>query len=593
MARRIVAYTSRWPRRWRVLFGLVIAVGTVMYLMRPLQAVHDTGLFQLDGDAAFGTNTAGTPTAINDWDNVCYTVATRPTAQGGLGLSANDAAAKCGINTGVASSATAASWVEEPNPASTIFTGGGSKDPEDISKWLWKDDQNNPPDKDNLVHAYAVRYSIDANPNCPAGSNPSGKCEVIYFGSDRFDNSGDAQQAFWFLQNKVTLSDVKSGGGFKFTGVHKLGDLLVISDFSNGGTVSTITVYKWDPACTADGKPDLSCKAANLRLLQDLQGAPAKCTTAQNTDIACGLVNPSPITMPFTFVDKTNTPDNGALNGEFYEAGINLSQLNLGGECFSTVVSETRSSTSPTATLKDFVVGQFAVCAAGLSTTPSATAVAPGVSVTDTATVLGTGSSNPPTPTGNVTFFLCGPMASGLCTPGATGETNLGSVALSGTGALATAVSAAVNTAQNPLAVGRYCFRAEWPGDANYPGTQVHTGTADSECFVVTVISTATTSAQTWLPNDSGTVTAATATALNGTLSFTLYEGGTCSGTVLRTAQTFTLSAAASPQTRSTTNTTVSVETSKTVSWLVVWDSTDPGVGDSSHCETTALTITN
>ena len=37
------------------------------------------------------------------------------------------------------------------------------------------------------------------------------------------------------------------GGGTGFTGVHENGDLLVISDFSNGGTTSTITVYKWDP----------------------------------------------------------------------------------------------------------------------------------------------------------------------------------------------------------------------------------------------------------------------------------------------------------------------------------------------------------
>ena len=34
-----------------------------------------------------------------------------------------------------------------------------------------------------------------------------------------------------------------SGGGNKFTGVHENGDLLVISDFSNGGTTSTIKVY--------------------------------------------------------------------------------------------------------------------------------------------------------------------------------------------------------------------------------------------------------------------------------------------------------------------------------------------------------------
>jgi hypothetical protein len=42
-----------------------------------------------------------------------------------------------------------------------------------------------------------------------------------------------------------------------------------------------------------------------------------------------------------------------------------------------------------------------------------------------------------------------------------------------------------VNTAQNPLLPGRYCFRAEWPGDSNYAGPLSHAGTGNSECFIV------------------------------------------------------------------------------------------------------------
>ena len=45
---------------------------------------------------------------------------------------------------------------------------------------------------------------------------------------------------------------------------------------------------------------------------------------------------------------------------EFFEGGVNLSELGLGNECFSSVASETRSSTSTTAVLKDFVLGQLA-----------------------------------------------------------------------------------------------------------------------------------------------------------------------------------------------------------------------------------------
>ena len=41
--------------------------------------------------------------------------------------------------------------------------------------------------------------------------------------------------------------------------------------------------------------------------------------------------------MPWPFTDKSGTPTNQALNGEFYEGGINLSSLGLGSECFASI----------------------------------------------------------------------------------------------------------------------------------------------------------------------------------------------------------------------------------------------------------------
>ena len=49
-----------------------------------------------------------------------------------------------------------------------------------------------------------------------------------------------------------------------------------------------------------------------------------------------------------TFTDKSGNTT--YLQGEFYEGGVNLSLLGLAGECFASVASETRSSTSTTAT---------------------------------------------------------------------------------------------------------------------------------------------------------------------------------------------------------------------------------------------------
>jgi hypothetical protein len=178
-------------------------------------------------------------------------------------------------------------------------------------------------------------------------------------------------------------------------------------------------------------------------------------------------------------------------------------------------------------------------------------------------------------------------IISGTCD---TGGTDLGSVNLSSDGNPSTFTSSATSSSFTPSTVGRYCFRGEYSGSTSYDPSSDH---GLNECFTVSDTST-TTSAQTWLPNDSGTVSSANGALIKGTLSFTLYDNGTCDGNVLRSAETFTLSGANASETRSTTNTTVSVSTSSTVSWLVQF-TPDPssGVSGSSHCESTALTITN
>src|SRR5438094_9100443 len=348
MARSTGATGIRRIRRSLVL-PLVAAMVLTLLIPYAAQAVHDTGIFQLDGDAQTSTNTAGTPAALDDWDKVCNQV-----TGGGL--------AGCGT-TAVTSGATAVSWSAEPNPNSSIFTGGGSKDPLDINQWAWKDGAGGLPDKDNLEHGFSVRYSAPPSVNCPAGTSPT--CELIYFGSDRFDNSGDAQQGFWFFQNRITLGSNKVGGATGFDGLHKDGDVLVISDFSNGGGTSTITVYTWDSSCLAAGKPSY-CGDTNLHL-QETSNA-ANCVTAGAADGFCGLVNPvDGVVAPWPYLDKSGNAT--YLQGEFLEAGINLSLLpNVANECFASFLAETRSSTSTTATLKDFVLGNFGNCVATMST---------------------------------------------------------------------------------------------------------------------------------------------------------------------------------------------------------------------------------
>jgi hypothetical protein len=574
---RNVLPTSRWARRWGVPLSLVIVLGVFIPAVR---AVHDTGLFELDGNAVSNL--------IDDWDRVCYQVT---------------GSAACGTTTGT-TGAIATAWTGDCEIGSagigcadanaTLFVGGGSKDPQDVSAWAWKDGAGGLPDKDNLVHAFAVRYSVPSSANCPSGStDPTVPCDVVYFGSDRFDNSGDAQQGFWFMQNKITLGTNKVGGALGFQGLHKAGDLLVISDFSNGGTTSTISIFKWDPTCLAANKPDASCADANLRTLASSDSA--NCNTVGSNDAFCGIVNTTAVSTPWStdYTDKSG--NNSYLAGEFYEAGVNLSLLGLANECFSSVVSETRSSTSTTATLKDFVLGSFAVCVPGLTTLASASTaspVTPGTAVTDTATlkISGGGVTTAPDPTGSVTFFLCGPIATGDCS---TGGLNIGTATLDGgsntTDGTATATSPTVNDStqtgnRGPLTPGRYCFRAEWPGDSNYPGTS-HTDSTD-ECFAVKDTSTITTN-QNWLPNDSAIVSTAGGTTVSGTVVFTLYGSANCTGTVLGTFTDTTAPFA-------TDNTTV-YTASTTISWRAVFTPSDPNAvaGSTARCETSTLTINN
>ncbi|MEY2422692.1 MAG: hypothetical protein QOI95_2759 [Acidimicrobiaceae bacterium] len=446
------------------------------YLIVPAAAVHDTGAFQLDGDAQSSTDPISPP-ATDDWDKVCH--------------QANPTACAAGTNT---ANAAAVSWTDDGSLNASIFTGGGSKDGINVDQWAWKDGAGGLPDKDNLLHSFATRYSLTPDPvlgdsnatacpsDLPNGGGLAAKCDVLFFGSDRYDNSGDAQQGFWFFQNKITLGTAKTGGGTAFKGVHKNGDVLVISNFSNGGTTSTITVYQWD-----------STISGNLKVLESSDAA--KCSNVLGAgDAFCGIVNPSNGTVaPWSFTDKSGL--HSYLNGEFYEGGINLTALGLGDECFSSVASETRSSTSTTATLKDFVLGQFANCSVTMTTAVSSSSVNPGASVHDTVTV--TGSSATKTPAGSVEFFLCSfATGSTAACDGTTGKvgTSLGSFTLAGSGATATADTSPVNTSGSPLTPGHYCFRAQWAGDANYvvDPSPLKEFSAATECFEVVQHGTST-----------------------------------------------------------------------------------------------------
>jgi hypothetical protein len=243
-------------------------------------------------------------------------------------------------------------------------------------------------------------------------------------------------------------------------------------------------------------------------------------------------------------------------------------------ECFTVIVIPTTTQTTPEQN------GQ------------AVTTVNFGSSVTDHALVTATQPNGGPL-TGTVTFFVCDPTqtSGGACpNPNGTQVGNLPvpTVDLGTNPATATADSSAITANKT----GTWCFRAVFT-----PGTSAYSGSSDAssgECFTVTD-TTASTSAQTWLPNDTATVTSAHGAPLNGKMTVQLYTGLSCASGSEVSGQLYstTLSNAASPAMLTTTNTTFMVSMTESVSWLVTFTSTDPNVASSSHCEVTSLTVTN
>ena len=97
----------------------------------------------------------------------------------------------------------------------------------------------------------------------------------------------------------------------------------------------------------------------------------------------------------------------------------------------------------------------------GVKSAPANTTILLGTSNSDTATVTGVLGV---TPTGTVTFYVCGPFTSDTaCT---TSGTDVGTVTLAGSGGTATATS----PSYTPMASGTYCFLGVYSGDGNYQG---------------------------------------------------------------------------------------------------------------------------
>jgi uncharacterized repeat protein (TIGR01451 family) len=366
---------------WSALFVLSLLLQYFSFALAPAAlAVHDEGLFELDGDT-IANNAAAPIGPAEDWDS-------HPGATGNRAL-----------------------FVTDPLSQQTddIYTGGATKDDLNTTGWKWT--TGSVPDKDNIEHAFAVSYE-------------QGGHTFVYFGLDRYANNGDAFTGFWFFKGGV---GPVAGG--TFSGAHQVGDLLVLANFTNGGADSTIQLYEW-----VGTGGDVN---GTLHLL----GTGQECTGSPVDDKACAMTNSGPITPSWTFDDKGTAGSNNPIPAEsFFEGGIDLDQL-FGGNapCFGSFIAETRASQSVDAVLKDFAGGSFNTCVPPTITTDSSrSTVHFGQTVTDTATLSG----NDGPASGSVKFFVCGPDSSAPnCTSGGTQVGSAVNVTTSSNGGTATSAA--------------------------------------------------------------------------------------------------------------------------------------------------------
>jgi hypothetical protein len=135
-----------------------------------------------------------------------------------------------------------------------------------------------------------------------------------------------------------------------------------------------------------------------------------------------------------------------------------------------------------------------------------------------------------------------------------------------------------------PAAIGTYYWIAVYSG--NLPNTTGSSTSCGDTGEVTTVTDTsAITTNQNWLPQDTASVTTAGGTAVSGTVTFTLYENATCTGP---SKATFTDSSAPF----ATLNTTVYTAT-QDISWTASFVSTNGVASSVSNCEVSNLAINN
>jgi hypothetical protein len=261
MARKAIGPKASRRRRRLFLCTAMAAIAAAVIFIPSALAVHDNGVFQLDGDAQ--TSLQSTPPAAEDWDLICkanqvtagtlaatisasttsitvnetnginpllpvniqigteqmtvtarsgsanpftYTVTRAIDGTTAAAHSANDPVyAGCLFQHNyTAPSGTTGSFphtfiVDQANTSVDDILKTGTKDDNNIPTWSWT--TAGTLDKNDLTDGAAAEYTCsDVSSNCGTGH---GSDKLIYFMADRYAISGSANVAFWFFQKRV------------------------------------------------------------------------------------------------------------------------------------------------------------------------------------------------------------------------------------------------------------------------------------------------------------------------------------------------------------------------------------------------------
>ncbi len=219
-----------------------------------------------------------------------------------------------------------------------------------------------------------------------------------------------------------------------------------------------------------------------------------------------------------------------------------------------------------------------------------------GGTVSDVATLSGT-ATQPADPVINLTG-AAGPAAGGTITFKLYGPSDeaCGSLAHTTAGVTVSGDDDYETPAPpfEPTAVGDYHWVAVYSGSSPNTNGVTHNAACDDAAEDVTVsdVPSTLTTAQSWVPNDSATVSAPAGGALDGTVTFEFFDNGDCDGDAVWSEDVAV--SGASPQTVDTSN-EEAVEASGDFSWRVAYDSDNPAQrGIPSSCdEVSGLTIDN